>query len=291
MTVVLALAAAVLLGSGVALQQHEARRIAPEESLRPGLLLGLLSRPRWLTGLVADIGGWGMQAWALAAGALIVVQPLIAINLVFALALASALSGQPLQRSEWMAVVATLVGLTLFLTLARPTEHSEAVATPSDWLILVLATSGGIGLLLSTGLARRGSQRAALFGAAAGSAEALMAVLSKAFADRVGKGFASSFASWEPYAVIGCGIITMLVVQSSYQVGQPTVALPVNTVAEPVLAATIGVVLFGEHLRLGGARTPFVVLGLITMAAGLVFLARTSAQAEPLAGLQSDGTS
>ena len=256
--------------------------------LRLRLLVGLASRPRWLTGLLADFGGWLMQAWALATGALIVVQPLIAINLVFALAIAAALSGEPLRRSEWVAVVATLCGLALFLTLSRPTGHSEAVATQSDWLILVLATAGGVGILLSAGLARQGAQRAALFGAAAGAAEALMAVLSKAFADRIGKGFASSFVSWEPYAVVGCGIITLLVVQSSYQVGLPTVSLPVNTVAEPVIAASIGAALFGEHLRLGGARTPLVIIGLVLMGAGLIWLAQKSARAGDLTGLQGD---
>jgi drug/metabolite transporter (DMT)-like permease len=244
-----------------------------------------------VAGLVADIGGWAMQAWALATGALIVVQPLIALNLVFALAIAAALSDQPIRRDQWVAVAATLIGLAIFLTLARPTEHSDAVATESDWLILALITTCGVAVLLSAGRARLGAQRAALFGAAAGAAEALMAVLSKAFADRVGKGFASTFASWEPYAVIGCGILTMLVVQSAYQVGQPTVSLPVNTVAEPVLAASVGAALFGEHLRVSGARIPLVAMGLALMATGLVALARTSASAEELSGLQGDGMS
>ena len=57
MAVVLAIAAALLLGTGVALQQHEARRVGPERVLRPGLLVGLAARPRWLIGLVADMSG------------------------------------------------------------------------------------------------------------------------------------------------------------------------------------------------------------------------------------------
>ena len=118
-----------------------------------------------------------------------------------------------------------------------------------------------------------------------------MAVLSKAFADRIGRGVFSAFTSWEPYAVIGCGILTMLVVQSAYQVGQPTVSLPVNTVVEPVIAASVGAALFGEHLQLGGARTPLVVLGLTIMGGGLMWLARTSGEAQELTGLQGDGMS
>lgn len=280
MTVALALAAALLLGAGVALQQDEARRADPDQMLRPRLLFGLATRPRWLVGLATDIGGWLMQAWALATGTLIVVQPLIAVNLVFALGIASILSRQHLRRSEWVAVAASLGGLVVFLTLSRPTPHSEATATEADWLVLVLATAGGIAVLLALGRTRRGAPRAALFGAAAGAAEAVMAVLSKAFADRIGEGAASTFVSWQPYAVVGCGIATMVIVQSAYQVGHPTVSLPVNTVTEPVLAAGIGSALFGEHLRVSGIRTPLVVAGPVIMAAGLISLARNAGYAE-----------
>jgi drug/metabolite transporter (DMT)-like permease len=280
MTVVLALGAALLFGAGVAFQQDEARAFPDEHSLRPGLLVGLLGRPRWLLGLVGDIGGWGMQAWALAVGSLIVVQPLIATSLVFALALAAVFAGQPMQRGEWLAVAATLTGLVGFFLVAQPSASSDATASALDWVVLLGVVGGAVAVLCVVALARPRTLRAALLGAAAGGCEALMAVLSKGFADRISEGVGEAFTSWEPYAVVVAGIITMFVVQSSYQVGRPTVSLPVNAVAEPVLASTIGIVVFHEQLHLGVVRTPVIVAALAVMLAGLVSLARASARFE-----------
>src|SRR5262249_42537288 len=112
---------------------------------------------------------------------------------------------------------------------------------------------------------------------AAGAAEASMAVLSKAFADKVDGGFWSAFRSWEPYVLVAVGIATLTVVQSSYQVGRPTIVLPVNTVTEPLVAASIGAALFRETLHIAGWRSPVVALALGTMTVGLIVLARTSA--------------
>jgi drug/metabolite transporter (DMT)-like permease len=283
MTIVLALGAALLFGAGVALQQDEARALSDRRGLRAGLLVGLAGRPRWLAGLGLDIGGWGLQAWALAVGSLIVVQPLIAINLVFALALAAAFAGQPLARREWLAVAATLVGLVVFLTIGHPTTSSSATAATREWIVLLVVVGGAVVLMSTIGLTRPRTQRAALLGAAAACCEALMAVLSKSFADRLGEGVGATFTSWEPYAIVVGGIVTMVVVQSSYQVGRPTVSLPVNAVTEPVVAVTIGVVLFHEHLHLDPLRAPLIVGAIALMAMGLVALARASAQAEEAA--------
>jgi drug/metabolite transporter (DMT)-like permease len=219
----------------------------------------------------------------------VVVQPIIATNLVFALAIASVLSDQPLGRSEWIAVVVTLVGLIIFFLVGDPTSSSDVNPTRSDWLILVTVVGGGIVGVMVLGLARSGTVRAALFGLGAGGAEALMAVLSKAFADKLSKGVGATFTSWEPYALIIGGIATMIAVQSAYQVGIPTVTLPINSVAEPIIAVIIGLTIFGEHLELGGVRGPFVVFGLTLMAAGVYSLGHSAARAEEAAIEQGQG--
>jgi drug/metabolite transporter (DMT)-like permease len=274
---VLSLLAALIFGLGVALQQHEAQAIASTDSLRPTLLLHLAGRPLWILGLAADIGGWVFQAAALASGSLIVVQPLITTNLVFALALSAWFNGQSIRLTQWLAVIATLSGLCVFLGVAHPTEHSTAVASLGDWLALGAAVGGLVAVMVVLGYGTQGTARAVYLGIAAGAAEAAMAVLSKAFADEIEQGFWSTFASWEPYVLVAVGITTLTVVQSSYQVGRPTVVLPVNTVCEPLVAASIGAALFGETLIIDGWGIPVVVVALGTMAIGLVALARASA--------------
>jgi hypothetical protein len=277
---ILALIAALLFGVGVAVQQHEAHATSPEHALHPSLLLRLASRPWWLVGLVADIAGWGVQAWALATGSLIVVQPVIALNLVFALAIAAGLAGQRITPGEWVAVVATLGGLIMFFFLAKPQLESEMSTSRNDWVLLFAVAAVVIGGAFAVGFGGAGAFRAAWFGAGAGAAEALMAVLSKVFANRVGDGATTVLATWTPYALVGAGVVTMLVVQTAYQAGHPTASLPTNAVVEPVLTAIVGLALFGERFDVARAQMPLVLLALGLMGGGVVFLARASAGLE-----------
>lgn len=276
----LALVASLLFGAGVAVQQHEAHLTSAEHALHPTLLVRLAGRPWWIIGLVADIGGWAVQAWALASGSLIVVQPVIALNLVFALAIASALASQRITPAEWLAVCATLGGLVMFFFLAKPQLDSEATTGRVDWMILFGAAAALIGGAFAIGFGGAGALRAAWFGAGAGAAEAMMAVLSKTFAERVGEGVTTIFTTWVPYTLVGAGVVTMLVVQTAYQAGHPTASLPANAVTEPVLTAIVGLVLFGERLDVARAQMPLVLLALGLMGGGVVFLARASAGLE-----------
>src|SRR5437764_10166044 len=72
-TLVLALAAAFMYGSGVALQHREATLMPDAASVHFGLLLRLVRRPMWLLGVGADFVGFTLQAAALSHGALVIV--------------------------------------------------------------------------------------------------------------------------------------------------------------------------------------------------------------------------
>jgi hypothetical protein len=121
-----------------------------------------------------------------------------------------------------------------------------------------------------------GWPRAALFGLAAGMADAFMAVIVKAFAISFNLGFPGIFRTWTPYAVVAAGITAMVLIQTAYQAGQPKIALPVITVIDPLVSCLIGVTLFGEDVLLGGVRAPIIGVAAGFMFFGLVSLARTS---------------
>jgi drug/metabolite transporter (DMT)-like permease len=101
-----------------------------------------------------------------------------------------------------------------------------------------------------------------------------MAVLAKAFGDRLSKGAWSSFLSWQPYAVAACGIVILVLVQSAYQVDEATATLPVLTVTEPLVAIGLGAVLFHERVDLSGTRAPLVAVSILAMVVGLVMISR-----------------
>jgi hypothetical protein len=179
-----------------------------------------------------------------------------------------------LTAGQWTAAVGCVAGLVVFLLVAQPTGHSDAVAGAGSWALAVGVPAVVAGLLIVAGWGARPTRKAVLFGFAAGVAEAVMAILAKAFGDRLAHGAAGTFRSWEPYVLIVSGVVTLLVVQTSYGVGLPTITLPVNTIAEPLTATSIGVGLFGERLHVGGPGALVVAIALAVMGWSLVSLAR-----------------
>ncbi|MEX0664426.1 MAG: DMT family transporter [Acidimicrobiia bacterium] len=274
MTIALALFASLVFGLGVALQQRAALEVPQEHALRLGLLTRLARRPLWLAGLACEIGGFGLHAAALSRGSLVLVQPLLTLDLVFTLAIGAVWTHRRLIARDWLGVSCTIVGVSAFLVAASPSEESTATADTTGWLLcvawVVLVTAATAVWALRT----RGVARAALLAVAAGIANGFMAVLTKAFADKLDDGLGETFASWEPYAVVVAGIMATLLIQSAYQAGHPTIVLPTINVADPLVGSLIGVTLFGETLASGGGRTVGIVLAVMVMLGGLVVLGR-----------------
>lgn len=274
MTLGLALLAALVFGGGVALQQREAANEPSRLAARPSLLIRLAQRPLWLFGLGADVIGFGLQALALRRGSLVVVQPLITTSLLFTLLFIAALDKVEVSRANWVAVVGVLCGLSIFLAVARPTEESRAAADGEGWLLVVVAIAVLVVTALAVGFSHGGAIRSAAFGLAAGSADALMAVLAKAFAGSFDAGLTKMITSWTPYALVGGGIAALLLTSTAYQAGHPTLSLPVITVSDPLFGCIIGVLLFGEQVHLEGWRGPVVGLAVALLVIGLVSLGR-----------------
>jgi drug/metabolite transporter (DMT)-like permease len=128
MDVVLALAAALLFALAMVLQQQVASTASEQDARRAGFLLELARRPRWLAGVAADALGYVCQAAALAVGRIVVVQPLLATSVVFALPLGARLGGRQVARPEVVAAIAVTAGLAVFLVVADP---SGGVDNPS----------------------------------------------------------------------------------------------------------------------------------------------------------------
>ncbi|MEX2032857.1 MAG: DMT family transporter, partial [Dehalococcoidia bacterium] len=255
-------------------QQRAALAVPQEHALRLGLLTRLARRPLWLAGLACEIGGFALHAAALSRGSLVLVQPLLTLDLVFTLAIGAVWTHHRLTTRDWIGVACTLVGVSAFLIAASPSEESTATADTTGWLLCVgwvafVAIVAAVWALRSGGVAR-----AALLAVSAGVANGVMAVLTKAFADKLDEGLGATFSSWEPYAVVIAGILATLLIQSAYQAGHPTIVLPTINVADPLVSSLIGVTLFGETIASGGGRTVGVVAAVVVMLGGLVVLGR-----------------
>ena len=78
---------------------------------------------------------------------MVLVQPLIVAELLFALPLAAAVGGSRLGRHEWTGAVLVTVGLVAFVVIVRPTDSATS-ASWTTWLLIVCMIAALVALLL-----------------------------------------------------------------------------------------------------------------------------------------------
>ncbi|HEY2520564.1 MAG TPA: DMT family transporter [Streptosporangiaceae bacterium] len=273
--IVWALAAAVLYGTGAALQQHQAAAAPDQTAGKPSLLLLLIRRPWWLLGIVGELGGFATHAIALRSGPLTVVQMLLASSLVFSVGTVHLRSGRRPSTATWAAVVAVVAGIGTFVSLTSPSlDHSQ---TQPQHVALAALVLGAIAVpVAAAGLLSRGRRRALLLAAGAGLADTCIAVVTMAFTHSLGHGLGGLLTSWPTYALVIGGPISLLLTQTAYQAGCPMISLPVITVVTPMASLAVGVGLLGETTHLGALSAAGVGLAVLAAGAGLITLSRTA---------------
>ena len=273
LAIVFALAAAWMFGLGNALEYQVVRTLPASPGISVRLLGRLARSPRWVLGMVNDVGAFGFQAAALAYGGLLVVQPVVVTGLVVALVLSARWSGRRLQRAEWASAIVLCAALAVFLVEASPTGGT-AHAPIADWL----HTGGAvvIAIIVTVVLARRldGRVRAALLGVSAGALFGVTSSLVKTFVDQIQRGVFYTGSHWEVYALAVLSIVGIVLTQSGFQSGSLATSLPALEATEPLVAALIGVVVLHERIS-GRTMLDNVTIGLsiVAMIAAVVVLA------------------
>ena len=274
MVMVLALVAAFLFGLATVLQHQAAQAAAPERSMRPGLLLDLLRRPRWLLGQLAGTAGFAAQATALSFGALSVVQPLVVTRLVFGLVLAAWFSHQALSTREWGGALAVVVGLGAFLLAASPPEGTTAV-DGSGWLGVLLVTGVPALVLVLAAPRAPGVGRAVALAAAGALLFVALTTLTKVIGHDMREDAGSVLTSWKIYALAPTGLGAMVLVQSAFMAGPIRASLPVLTCVECLGAIAMGALFLHEAVSIEGLAVAVEVLGLAAVVWGVVLVTRS----------------
>lgn len=276
MDAVLALVAALMFALGTVIQQREAIKVPDEEAASAGLLIRLARRPAWLAGIAADALGFVAQAAALGIGRVIVVQPLLATSVVFALPLGAKLSGQRLVRRDVWAAIAVTAGLGAFLAISDP-QGGRDDAPITAWIAAGGALCAAAALLTVAGLRGAPRRKAAMLGTAAGLLFGLSAVLTKAVVDSLDEGLAELIGDWHLYALAAVGFASMTLSQISLQAGDLAPAVATQMIFDPVASLLLGLTLLQERIH----DTPLGVAGsvaaLAVTFAGMVVLASRSA--------------
>ena len=277
------LGSAAFFSVATALKHRSADKLPRVHHFRPAELLGFaaatLRHPLWLAGILADVGGLGLQVLALHIGALTVVQPVLVSAVLFSLIVGHWVAGTQISRRE------VVLGATLMLSVAGfliVSGAATAQADQTDRLPAILAAVTSlvvvIGCLITSRRAtarKLGSRRAAaLLGVAVGTIYAGTAALIKASTTLAQHGPATLLTSWQLYALLVVGAVGVFLAQMAFQAGPLAASLPATATTDPLVSVMLGVVVFGERLRPGVVPMLLSLLFLVLMSAAVALLSQ-----------------
>ncbi|GGN58325.1 membrane protein [Streptomyces albiflavescens] len=290
LSVLLSFVSAVAYAGGAIVQEQVALT-------SPGQTYAPLRRPSWWAAVALNGLGGLLHVVALAYGPLSLVQPLGALTIVFALPMAALFVGRKAGTTAWRGAIMATVGLAGLLSLVGASEAQSLGGTQR--VALAVVAGGSVAALMVAGRAahRHPAVRSVLLAVAAGIAFSMSSVFTKTVA--VDWSQQTSLSDVSSLAVIGVFATGgMLLSQASYRGGGLAAPLATLTVVNPVVAAAVGITMFGETFRYGSTGTA-LALGCGVVAAGGLILLTTerlggtrpaSVPAEPAFAVGTPGT-
>jgi drug/metabolite transporter (DMT)-like permease len=272
--VVAALAAALSYGVSAILEQRSVHQVAERGVFAPRLLVDLAHRPLWLASIVATVIGAALQALALHFGPLALVQPILVLDLLFAVLIASALQWRAPDRVMLTGVVCCTVGVAVFLAVSQPTGGSETVVSLPA--VMPLAILLGVVLAICLTWAKFGPRtaRPLVLGLACGVCNGVAAFLLKLVTFSLAQGFSEPLEQWPVYALAIVGPVGFLLNQEAFQSGTLIApALAVITTVTSLVSIGIGYLWLNENVASGPWDVVTEVASLAAMTAGIAMLA------------------
>ncbi|MFF5336146.1 DMT family transporter [Streptomyces sp. NPDC013181] len=273
LSVLLSLVSAVAYAAGAIVQERVATA-SDGRSLAP-----LRDRVWWAA---VGLNGLGavLHVVALAYGPLSLVQPLGALTIVFALPMAALFVRRRAGATAWRGAVMATVGLAGLLALTGSAD-GHSLGGPQQLMLAVVTFGAVAALVLLSRAMRRPVTRSVVLAGAAGVAFGIASVYTKTVAM---EWTAGSVRSGLPTllvigALAGAGL---LLAQAAYRGAGLTAPLATVTVVNPVVAAAVGITLFGEQFRHGAVGTVLALACGVLAAGGLVMLTTERIGAERL---------
>lgn len=263
LSVVLSLISAVAYASGAIVQEQVAVS-SPDEQYAP------LRRPGWWAAVVLNGLGGLLHVVALAYGPLSLVQPLGALTIVFALPMAALFVGRRAGATAWRGAIMATVGLAGLLSLVGASD-AQSLGTPQRVTLAVVTAAAVLSLMVAGRAAHRHpAVRSMLLATASGMAFGMSSVFTKTVAVDWTDGVSAADIL---LAVIGVlATAGMLLSQASYRGAGLAAPLATLTVVNPVVAAAVGITMFGETFRYGTTGTMLALSCGVVAAGGLILL-------------------
>ncbi|KOV99068.1 membrane protein [Streptomyces sp. NRRL B-1140] len=264
LSVLLSLVSAFAYAGGAIVQERVAES-SPGEQYAP------LRRPGWWAAVGLNGLGGLLHVVALAYGPLSLVQPLGALTIVVALPMAALFVGRKAGATAWRGAIMATVGLAGLLSLVAASD-ARSLDTAQRVAVAVVTAGVVVSLMIAARAAHRHpAVRSMLLATASGIAFGMSSVFTKTVAvDWTGGVSAADVPS---LAVIGVlATAGMLLSQASYRGAGLAAPLATLTVVNPVVAAAVGITMFGETFRYGTTGTALALSCGVVAAGGLILL-------------------
>ncbi|MFE9926998.1 DMT family transporter [Streptomyces sp. NPDC005774] len=264
LSVLLSFVSAVAYAGGAIVQEQVAVS-SPGEQYAP------LRRPGWWAAVALNGLGGLLHVVALACGPLSLVQPLGALTIVFALPMAALFVGRRAGATAWRGALMATAGLAGLLSLVGASD-AQSLGT-AQRVAAALATAVAVVALMAAArtVQRHPAVRSILLAVASGIAFGMSSVFTKTVAvdwtDGVSAGDVPSLSVIGVLATAG-----LLLSQASYRGAGLAAPLATLTVVNPVVAAAVGITMFGETFRYGATGTALALSCGVVAAGGLILL-------------------
>jgi hypothetical protein len=258
---------------------------APEGLSRWRLGWYLVRQPVWLVGQAFAVGVFVLSGVALYFGELAVVQPLLVVELIFALALREFRLRDAIPVKSWYAAGLVCLGLGALLVVAN-FHGGTRVPKPVEWAVAVSVWGSAAALLVVVGQHGSPARRAGCIGAAAAVVWSVDASFVKQLTDTLQlHGVLGAFDHWPLYALVVSGILGAVLTQAAFNVGPLSASQPALLIVDPLASIVLGVLIFGEHLDSTVPALVGAVFALLVMCVGVVLMSRWAPPSmEPIAG-------
>lgn len=268
---VAAVFAGLCLAAAGVLQQRAASRRPSAERLHLRLITELAKEKTWVGGIGFAVLSYAFQAVALSFGPLVLVQPLVVSELLFAVPVSVRLRGLRLRWRDWVAVVAIVAGLAAGIVAANPRQGTP-VESLWVWTPALAAVAGVTVICLILVRVLEGPAIASSFAFAGAAVMGLQSALYAATIALIKQDHLGMFLNWEPYALIIASAAGAFLIQNAFQSGPLAASTPVIDATLPLVAIALGVGIFGEQIRTTPLGLAGAGVGLALVIGGIIGL-------------------
>lgn len=270
--VALAIAGAWCIAVGAAAQEQPATATAGDEVAGTRSLLRLARDPRWLAGGALTLVGVTAHLVALSAAPVTLIQPLGVSGLLVAVWLAARWRGRFLTGVEILGSLAVMLGLAgLVGTLPHGAETPDRLPA---WFLSGLAAFAVLAALVLPRLAARlpRRSRALLLAGTAGACFGFGSALARVVAATAPTDLS---VLWGPPTLIAVALMAVggLQLQNAYRTGHFGLAYATLLIADPLVAAAIGLAVLGEAPPTTPTAQTIAGLAAVVTVAGVIALA------------------